>query len=103
MLQKSSEKSIPISGFPTEFIDDSYNAFKLISKDFRHFLDWGHYCENFLIRETATGNVVYQFDEGMFDLKNKNTENIKRQLKFIQWVDNHHLALLDIDDKDSIC
>jgi hypothetical protein len=59
MLQKSSEKSIPISGFPTEFIDDSYNAFKLISKDFKHFLDWGHYCENFLIRETATGNVVY--------------------------------------------
>jgi hypothetical protein len=40
-----------ITGFPREFVSDNFSAFRLISPDFKYYIDWGHYCENYIIRE----------------------------------------------------
>jgi hypothetical protein len=92
-----------ITGFPREFVDDNFSAFRLLSRDFKYYIDWGHYCENYMIRETATQNEVYTLKSGMYTLRHKSTENIKTQMKFVRWADEHHIYLTDMFDKDNIC
>jgi hypothetical protein len=103
LLVLQEEKTVVITGFPREFVEDNLGAFRLLSRDFKYYIDWGHYCENFMIRATETGKAVYTLESGMYTLRHKNTENIRTQMKFIQWVDEHHIYLTDIFDKDNIC